>query len=248
MSFQTADKATGPVVLPTGIKPLNSLLNGGLELGLTYLFYGDSVIRDILLRIAVHAQLTPERGGRRTPTIIIDSENMVNLQQITHYCDEMGLEPEDVMDNIFVSRAFNSSQTYDLVMTQLETFFERIPAKLLMLPCMADIYYGEGIDAEGNQHLTHMAHRLMTFSLRHGITTIITGSSAPKWRKYPAAGHAIKHSAQVHVYVEEIKERVVYHLMKHPQYPLRSEQEDRPGTRKIQAATLPLSFFIEGLE
>jgi hypothetical protein len=52
-------------------------------------------------------------------------------------------------------------------MTQLDSFFERIPAKLLLLPVLADIYYREGVDAEGKQHLTHMAHRLMTFSLQH---------------------------------------------------------------------------------
>jgi hypothetical protein len=39
---------------------------------------------------------------------------MVNLQQISHYSFELDLQPEDVRDNIFVSRAFNSSQTYTL--------------------------------------------------------------------------------------------------------------------------------------
>jgi RecA/RadA recombinase len=196
MSFQTADKTTGPTLLATGIRPLDSLLNGGLELGLTHLFYGSQSIRDSLLRIAVHAHLPPERGGMSTVTIIIDSENMVDILKVSHYAMQLELEPEDVMDNIFVSRAFNSSQTYDLVMTQLDSFIERIPARLLLLPGMADIYYKEGVNAEGKQHLTHMAHRLMTFSLKHGIATIITGSSSPKFRNYPAAGHAIKHSAR----------------------------------------------------
>jgi hypothetical protein len=46
---------------------------------------------------------------------------------------------------------------------------------------------------------------------------------------------------------EETKDRLIYNLIKHPQYPLRKEQEDRPN-RKMMAATLPLSFFIDGLE
>ena len=142
MSFQTADKVTGPVFLPTGIRPLDSLLDGGLELGLTYLIYGDKTIRELLHRILVHVQLAG------SPTIMIDSGNTLNIERITHYSYEDGLEPEDVMDNTFVSRAFNSSQTYDLVMNQLDSFIERIPAKLLLLPGMADIFYGEGADAE----------------------------------------------------------------------------------------------------
>ena len=242
MSFQTADKIKRRKVLPTGIPPLNSLLDDGLELGLTYLLYGGKITRGILHRILVHAQ----HSG--SPTIIIDSANTISVEKIKHHSYQEGLEPEDVMDNTFVSRAFNSSQTYDLVMNQLDSFFERIPAKLLLLPGLADIYYSEGIDAEGKQHLTHMAHRVMTFSLKHGIATIITGSSSPKFKRYPAAGQAIKHCAQVHVYVEKTPERIIYFLTKHPQYPLREEQEDKSGTQRIVAATLPLSFFLEDLE
>ncbi|MHA1423025.1 MAG: hypothetical protein ACTSWA_07920, partial [Candidatus Thorarchaeota archaeon] len=131
---------------------------------------------------------------------------------------------------------------------QLDSFFERVPARLLLLPGLADIYYGEGqVDAESKQHLTHLAHRLMTFTLKHNIVTIISGSSSQRYRYNPAAGHGLKHSTQIHVYVEETKDRLVYNLIKHPQYPLRKEQEDKPN-RKMMAATLPLSFFLEGLE
>jgi hypothetical protein len=242
MSFQTADKATGRVIVPTGVRPLDSLLDGGLERGLTYLFYGDKTIREILHRILVHVQHTG------SPTIMIDSANTLNIERITHYSHDAGLQPEDVMDNTFVSRAFNSSQTYDLVMNQLDSFIERIPARLLLLPGMADIFYGEGADAEKKQQLTHMAHRIMTFSLRHGVSTIITGSSSPKFKLYPATGQAIKHCAQIHVHVEETTQRVLFSLTKHPQHPLREEQEVKPGSDRIMAATLPLSFFIDGLE
>ncbi len=179
---------------------------------------------------------------------MIDSGNTLNIERITHYSYEDGLEPEDVMDNTFVSRAFNSSQTYDLVMNQLDSFIERIPAKLLLLPGMADIFYGEGADAEKKQQLTHMAHRVMTFSLRHGVTSIITGSSSPKYKRYPAAGQAIKHCAQIHVFVEETPQRVIYQLTKHPQHPLKEEQEVKSGSDRIVAATLPLSFFIDEFE
>ena len=246
MSFQTADKATGPTFLPTGIRPLDSLLDGGLELGLTYLIYGGKTIREKLLQLAVHSQVPSDL---KAPVIMIDSMNMLNVQTLTHYSYEYELQPEDVMDNIFVSRAFNSSQTYDLVMNQLDSFIDRVHAKLLLLPGLADIYYTEGpMDAEKKQHLTHIAHRIMTFSLRHGVATIVTGSSSAKYKRYPAAGNALRHSAQVHIYVEETPQRVIYELTKHPRYSFKQEQEVKPGSDRIMAATLPLSFFIEGLE
>jgi len=179
MFFQTADKLAKREILQTGIKPLDSIFGGGLEMGLTYLFYGSKSTRECLHRIAVHAQLPPEKGGMDLPSILIDSENMTSIETLTHWAFEFGLDPDVVMDNIFVSRAFNSSQIYDVVMNQLDSFFERVPARLLLLPGLADIYYGEGpVNAEGKQHLTHMAHRLMTFTMKHSIATIITGSSS----------------------------------------------------------------------
>ena len=54
MSFQTADKIKGREVLPTGIKPLDSSLDGGLETGLTHFFYGSAIARDILHMILVY--------------------------------------------------------------------------------------------------------------------------------------------------------------------------------------------------
>ncbi|MHA1930067.1 MAG: hypothetical protein ACTSV2_15960, partial [Candidatus Thorarchaeota archaeon] len=116
-----------------------------------------------------------------------------------------------------------------------------------LLPGLADIFYGEGVRAEGKQHLTHLAHRLMTFTLKHNIVTIITESSSQRYRYNPAAGHGLKHSAQIHVYVEETKDTLIYNLIKHPRYPLRKEQEDRLN-KMMMTATLPLSFFLEGLE
>jgi RecA/RadA recombinase len=248
MSFQTADKMTKREILQSGVRPLDRLLGGGLEMGLTYLFYGSRSIRECLHRIAVHAQLPLEKGGMDLSSILIDNENMTNIETFTHWAFEFGLDPDIVMDNIFVSRAFNSSQTYDVVMNQLDSFFERVPARLLLLPGLADIYYGEGpVNAEGKQHLTHMAHRLMTFTMKHNIVTIVTGSSSQRYRFNPAAGHGLKHSTQIHVYVEETKDRLIYNLVKHPQYPLRKEQEYKPN-RKIMAATLPLSHFLDGIE
>ncbi|MGY5873933.1 MAG: hypothetical protein RTV72_16925 [Candidatus Thorarchaeota archaeon] len=80
MSFQTADKLVKREVLQTGIRPLDSLLGGGLEMGLTYLFYGSKSTRECLYRIAVHAQLPRDEGGMDISSILIDSENMLSIE------------------------------------------------------------------------------------------------------------------------------------------------------------------------
>ena len=119
LGFQTADLFKREVK-GTGVPALDRLLNGGYERGLIHLFYGNPILQEDLLRAAVWAQVPSERGGMESPVIIIDSSNMIDTVKLYDYASECNLEIESVMDNIFVSRAFNSSQTYDLIIHQLD--------------------------------------------------------------------------------------------------------------------------------
>ena len=40
------------------------------------------------------------------------------------------------MDNIFISGAFNHSQTYDLIVNQLDDLFRQVPARKLVIPIL----------------------------------------------------------------------------------------------------------------
>jgi len=238
--FQTADQMMRRVV-STGSKPLDTLLGGGFEMGLVHLFYGSRCLNEDLLRAAVQVQLPEERGGINSPTIIIDSANMIRIDKLTDLSFELGLEPEDVMDRVYISRAFNSSQTYELVMNQLDQFFERAPARMLIVAGLPDLYITEGLTGEGLQQLSHMATRLMAFTLSRGIVTLVSAPSSPKSPDLPAGGKALASCAQVHVNVAESAAYFKYTLAKHPQYPVRRASRSKPVSF---GTTLPLSHFL----
>ncbi|MFX1603260.1 MAG: hypothetical protein ACFFCK_07215 [Promethearchaeota archaeon] len=240
LGFSTADRIRRRGI-SSGIVSIDKLLGGGLEMGLLHLFYGARSLNDDLLRFAVHAQLLEDQGGANSPTIVIDSANIIRIEKIRDHAFELELEPEDVMDKIYISRAFNSSQTYDLVMNQLESFFDRVRARLLIVAGLPDLYLSEGITGEGLQHLTHMATKLMTFTLQRGIATVISAPSSPRSPSRPAGGKALASCAQVHVFVEESKMYFKYTLSKHPQYPVRRTSRTKPV---ISGTTLPLSHFL----
>ena len=242
--FHTADKLMNTrIQVSTGVPALDELLGGGLESGLMHLFYGDRSLHNDLLHIAVHAQLPKDQSGISSPTIMIDSANIIKVDKIRDYAYEYELEPEEVMDRIYISRAFNASQTYDLVMTQLEQFFDRVPAKLLIVAGLPDLYVKEGLTGEGAQQLTHMATKLMTLTLKRGIVTLVSAPLSEKSRRIPAGGKALTSCAQVHVRVSESKSHVRYTLTKHPQYPVKHTSRSKPV---MFGTTLPLSYFIGG--
>ncbi|MHA2083694.1 MAG: hypothetical protein ACXAEB_03120 [Candidatus Thorarchaeota archaeon] len=239
--FHTADHIIRHTI-STGTNALDKLLGGGLEFGLVHLFYGDRSLHNDLMRMAVQMQLPEDQGGMNSSTIVIDSANIIRIDKFTRFSYEVELEPEEVMDKIYISRAFNASQTYELVMNQLESFFERVPAKLLLITGLPDLYLSDGMTGEGMQELTHMATKLMAFTLNRGIATVISAPVSQQSNSVPAGGKSLSSCAQVHVHFTESKSYYKYTLAKHPQYPIRRASRHKPVTF---GTTLPLSHFVK---
>jgi hypothetical protein len=190
----------------------------------------------------VKVQTSKDKGGIESPTIIIDSANIIKLENFTHLAYEYDLEPEEVMDRIYISRAFNSSQTYDLVMNQLEGFLDMIPARVLMVTGLPQLYLEEGLKGEGMQEISHMASKIQTLTLRRGIFTLVSAPVSRRSPSHPEGGRTLTGSAQVHIKVSESKSRRTYTLAKHPQYPVRRTNKTKTVS---SGTTLPLSYFLK---
>ncbi len=242
--FFTADMIERAKI-STGTKALDNLLGGGIEAGLTHLFYGDRVLYRDFLRFAVHAQMSEDKRGSGCPVILIDSANMIKIEQITDVAYELELEPERVMDRIYITRAFNSSQTYDLIMNQMDGFFQRIPAKVLLIAGLPNLYVEEGMTGEGFQQISHMISKIMTFSLQRDLFTLVSTQSSQKNKNIPVGGRALAGGCQVHICVEETKSHTRYTLAKHPQYSVRTTSR---ALLKDAGGTLPLSYFLKDLK
>ncbi|MEM2142083.1 MAG: hypothetical protein QXS20_02595 [Candidatus Thorarchaeota archaeon] len=239
--FTTADTIRRQIV-KTGTEALDDLLGGGLEVGLTYLFYGDSQLHDDLLRIAVSVQRPQQEGGLQSPTVVIDSVNILRSCRLAEYAIELGLEPEEVIRRIYVSRAFNSSQVFVLIMDELEEFFSRIRARLLIVSGFPDLFISEGVNVRHAQQMTQMARKISTFTMRHGIVTLVSAPSSRGDIFTPAGGRALASSAQVHICVESLKSYIRYTLTKHPQYPVKRSSRPRESYLDL---TPPLSDFLD---
>ncbi len=239
--FRTADELLHESV-STGVREIDDLLGGGLEFGQMYLFYGHRSMHDDVQRMAVHMQLAPKRGGCGRPTIIIDSANIISTEHIADCALQLGLEPESVMERIYITRAFNSSQTYELVMGQLKEIFQSVPDTVLLIVAgLPDLFITEGMTTDATRDIARMAARLKTFTLAMGIITIVSAPSSQRNPRYPAGGRALASSAQIHIYVRAGRGHLRYTLAKHPSRPVREV------VRPIEAPrsnTLPLSYFL----
>jgi hypothetical protein len=240
--FHTADEFR-TMRAESGVVALDTLLEGGIESGLVHLFYGDKSFHEDFLRFAVKALTWKVKGGLESPTIIIDSANMIKTEKLTELSYEFALEPEDVMDNIYISRAFNSSQTYDLIMNQMENFLEKVPARVLMVTGLPNLYLEEGFKSEGLQEISHMASRIAAVTLQRGLFTLVSAPASAKSPNFPEGGRTLSTTAQVHIQVTDSPSRTTYTLAKHPQFPVK--RTNRAKTES-SGSTLPLSYFLRG--
>ncbi|MFW9811494.1 MAG: hypothetical protein ACFFF9_03495 [Candidatus Thorarchaeota archaeon] len=227
----------------SGVMAIDTLLEGGIESGLVHLFYGDRCLHNDFLHFAVKALTFKVKGGLESPTIIIDSANMVKVERLSELAYQFNLEPEEVLDNIYISRAFNSSQTYDLVMNQMENFLDKIPARVLMITGLPNLYLEEGLKGEGIQEISHMASRIAAVTLQRSLFTLISAPASVKNPNFPEGGRTLSTSAQVHVQVTDSPSRITYTLAKHPQFPVKRTNKAKTDP---SGDTLPLSYFLRG--
>ncbi len=116
MGFETADvlaekrKLVGKIT--TGSKEVDSLIGGGIETQSITEIYGKfaSSKSQWCFETAVTVQLPKEKGGLEGNCLYIDSENSFRPERIIQIAKHLKLDPENVLKNIYVARAYNSLQ------------------------------------------------------------------------------------------------------------------------------------------
>ena len=97
--------------ISTGSQNLNDLLGGkGVETKAITEAYGafGSGKTQLALTLSVNAQLPKDKGGIEGKSVYIDTEGTFRPERIKQLAEGLGADPEKVLKNILVARAFNS--------------------------------------------------------------------------------------------------------------------------------------------
>ena len=166
--LEFAKKRENVHYISTGSENLNNLLGGrGIESrSITEAFgaYGSGKTQ-LGLMMAVNVQLPVEKGGVGGKCVFIDTEGTFRPSRIKQMAEGMNANPEKVLKNILVARAFNS----DHQMLLLDKIGEMVkagePIKLLIVDSLTAHfraeYAGRGQLADRQQKLNRYMHDLM---------------------------------------------------------------------------------------
>ena len=167
--------------ITTGSKNFNELLGGkGVESrSITEAFgaYGSGKTQ-LGLTLAVNVQLPKEQGGAGGKSVFIDTEGTFRPARIKQIAESLGANPEKVLKNIFVARAFNSDHQMLLLEKVGEMVKNGEPIKLLIVDSLTAHFRaefsGRGQLADRQQKLNRYMHDIMKLAETYNIAVYVT--------------------------------------------------------------------------
>jgi DNA repair protein RadA len=176
-----AEKRANVIHITTGSKNFDDLLGGkgveGRSITEAYGAYGSGKTQ-IGSCLAVNVQLPVERGGANGKCVFIDTEGTFRPARIKQIAEGLGANPEKVLKNILVARAFNSDHQILLLERISEMIKEGEPIKLLIVDSLTAHFRaefaGRGQLADRQQKLNRYMHDLMKLAEQHNLVVYVT--------------------------------------------------------------------------
>ncbi|MFH1451954.1 MAG: DNA repair and recombination protein RadA [archaeon] len=167
--------------ITTGSKNLDNLLGGkGIETkSITEAFgaFGSGKTQ-LALSLAVGVQLPVEQGGANGKAVYIDTEGTFRPDRIRSFAEGIGANPEKVLKNILVARAFNSDHQMLLLDKVSEMIKDGEPIKLMIIDSLTAHFRaefsGRGMLADRQQRLNRYLHNLMRLAETHNLAVYVT--------------------------------------------------------------------------
>jgi len=204
--------------IKTGSKNFDDLLGGkGVESrAITEAFgaYGSGKTQ-VGLTLAVNVQLPVEKGGANGKCVFIDTEGTFRPSRIKQIAEHIGANPEKVLKNIFIARAFNSDHQILLLDKVSEMIKNGEPIKLLIVDSLTAHFRveftGRGQLADRQQKLNRYIHQLMRMAETHNLAVYVTNQVMANPAQLfgdpttAIGGHIVGHASTYRIYLRRGK-------------------------------------------
>jgi DNA repair protein RadA len=167
--------------ISTGSSNIDELLGGkGVETKSLTEAYGafGSGKTQLGLTLAVKVQMPKEKGGAEGKAVFIDTEGTFRPSRIRQIAEAAGANPDNVLKNILVARAFNSDHQMLLADKISELIKNGEPIKLVIIDSLTAHFRaefsGRGQLADRQHKLNKYLHDLMKLAEQHNLAVYVT--------------------------------------------------------------------------
>jgi hypothetical protein len=210
----------------------------GFMLGDFGFFRGPSV-QSLLTRLCVRAQLPYQLGGLETNVLFVDGGNSFRLYDVSTFAQACELDPREVLERIFVSRAFTAYQLTALILEQLQNAVEDYCSKFVVLSNLVQLYLDSDVPKkEAQEVFLQLSAYLAEFAKKKRVILVATypldfWSKRSRFFKEILCGRA-----DVVVSVRKFRSRPNFVLEKHPVF--------RLGRVEFPCGEVTLVDFLDG--
>jgi DNA repair protein RadA len=218
MGFESGDEILQRRALirkvSTGSKNFDALMGGGFETGAITECFGEfgSGKTQIGHILSISCQIEDPSNV----AVYIDTENTFRPERIIELAKGAGLEPENVLKNIKVARAYNSDHQM-LLAEKVEELItsENLKVKVLIVDSLTAHFraefIGRGTLAERQQKLNKHMHQLLKIADTYNICVYVTNQVMAKPDMFfgdptqAIGGHVVAHASTFRIYLRKGK-------------------------------------------
>lgn len=170
------------IVKPALAQPLFSLnmpgvddLFQGFAPGDFAALYGSPSVTSLTSLLCIRAQLPVQLGGLGSNVVFIDGGNTFRLYKIARLAQVHQLNPKQVLERIFIARAFTAYQLTSLILDKLEETVKTYNTKIVVISDIAGLFLDDDVPQEEAQRVySQIMSYLSSFAKKHQIIIIAT--------------------------------------------------------------------------
>lgn len=224
-------------LLSLSIRNINQLFPG-FTVGDFAVLYGSPCVLSLSSLLCVRAQLPTQLGGLGSDVVFVDGGNTFRLYQVARLAQLHQLNPREVLERIYISRAFTAYQMTALIMEKLKETAKKYDAKLVIISDIAGFFLDKDIpDEEARRIFSQVNAYLSTFAKENQLILIATYPPHQDTRRNNFLHTLTCGRANVVVSLRQTKYDRELVLEKHPRYVL--------GSAEFPSENLTLTEFME---
>jgi hypothetical protein len=191
-------------------------LFGELKMGELVILHGSELCHVLSELLCIRSQLPTVEGGLGSSSVFVDGGNRFDPYLISENARLLGLEPEETLKNIWISRAFTSYQLTAIVTEKLPEILNQVNSKLVVVSDIATLYCDSGIEMlEAKTTFNRVTRFLWNLVRERNLLLVVTSFSSTNRRKRTLEQYLLGRS-DIAAKVEEGNPHVKLTLEKHP--------------------------------
>ena len=216
--------------ITTGTNCLDTLFDGGIETRALTEVYGEFGCgkTQFAHTMSVMVQKSKEEGGLEGGVLYIDTEGTFRPERIVQIAQAHDMDPEKVLDNIIVARAYNSAHQV-LILEEAGAIIEENNVKLIVADSAVGLfraeYLGRGTLSVRQQKLNHFVHLLVRIAETYDCAAIATNQVMASPDVFfgdptrPIGGNVVAHTSTYRIYFKKSGKKRIARMVDSPHHP-----------------------------